>query len=223
MSSSCAVHGCANAPSRLGRYCAAHQTRRTRYGHPLQRSVSSRDLEPFVCRAVSRLEVAEDLASIIDARWSFTLAHVSAVASGIVRDTLAGPSGDRKATPQERTAARLFLATARGLPARQVAEMVAALVVMRTTAPETFEDDTAFAFVVARRFLGFSPANAMKDARSKSTTYRSFPPTTMEPIAGWLLDAFGEIGEALGRMEVEEVDHRATEAARLADTLAGLR
>lgn len=218
----CSAPGCTNAPARGGRHCSAHRNRLQRYGHPLQRSVSTRDLAPFTCRIASRLPEGGEVRSTLEGRWSSVLAEVSTVASGIVRDVVRGPSGDRRATAYERDAARRFLATARDTTSNAVADAVIGLAMLRALHPEAFEDDRAFRFIVSRRYLGLSPSNACRCRVTGSTTFRAYPPDIMLPIASWLLGAFGEVAERLAGLEVETLETAKADEARLRQTLACL-
>lgn len=223
MPATCAAPGCAAAPARADVYCPAHRTRLRRYGHPLQRPVTARDFAPFACRIAARLPQAGEVRSILATRWGGLLEVVEAVQStGTFRVPFGLPITDRRATSVEREAARLFLATARTATVDAVADLVIGLAMLRAVEPATFEDETAFRFLLARRFLGLSPENAIRDRRSGSTTWRTFPAGLTLTIAEWLWSAFGEVAETMAEREATEIAEAHAEKARLARALASL-
>lgn len=141
--------------------------------------------------------------------------------TGLLRVPFGSPSSDRPTTARQREAARRFLSTATSTTAREVGDIVIGLTILRAVHPDTFVNDTAFRFIVARRFLGLSRHNAAT-ARTGSTTYRSYPPAVVLPIAEWLLLVFGEVAERMAAAEMAEIDKAKTDEARLRDALAGL-
>lgn len=219
----CAAPGCSKPRAHLARHCPAHRNRLQRYGHPLQSTVTARDLEPYACRIASRIPEEGEVRRMMDERWRETLSHIAAVSScGIVRGALGDPSEDRKATTAERDAARRFLMTSTDITARDVADIVIGLSIMQAMRPETFEDDRAFRFILARRFFGLSGVNAVKDRRTGSTTFRAYPPAVMLPVAEWLLGAFGEVAGVVAAREVEALEATKDHEARMRQTLACL-
>lgn len=223
MSHLCDAPGCTNAAARPDRFCSAHRTRLSRYGHPLQRAVTSRDLEPFACRIASRLPEDGEVRVMMKERWSSLLASVASIrATGIFTVPFGGPSADRPATPTEREAARRFLATASSTSSREVADIVVGLAILRAVTPDAFEDHTAFRFILARRFLGLSTTNAAKNRPSGSTTYRTFPAALMLTVADWLWSVFGEVAEKMADAEVVEIARADAERERLRQALAAL-
>ena len=218
----CAAPGCTADHARDSRYCDAHRTRLRRYGHPLQRAVHPRNLEPFACRIASRLPDDGEVRRLLEVRWSSLLEAVKVTATtGLLRVPFGSPSSDRPATARQREAARRFLTTAASTTAREVGDIVIGLTILRAVHPETFVDETTFHFIVARRFLGLSRHNATS-ARTGSTTYRSYPAPVVLPIAEWLLLVFGEVADRMAAAEVAEIDKAKTDEARLRDALACL-
>ena len=223
MTTRCTAPGCTKNRAGLSRYCSAHRNRAQRYGHPVQASVSSRDLSPFVCRVASRIPDDGELRGMMDGRWRGLLDHVATVAtSGIVRGPLGDPSGDRRASPVEREAARRFMTTAKDTNAREVADTVIGLRIMEAVRPEVFEDDRAFRFILARRFFGLSPTNAVKDRRTGSTTFRAYPVDVVLVVTGWLLGAFDEVAGKIAEREVAELGETKEREEHARETLARL-
>lgn len=223
MTDPCNAPGCTKSRSHLSSYCPAHRNRAQRYGHPLQKSVSARDVAPFECRAVSRIADDDGVRDAMTANWRRLVADVGGVASsGIVRGALGDPSGDRRATTTERDAARLFALTATATDDRTVADLVLGLTMMRAMSPATFESDRAFRFILARRFLSLSTTNAVKDRRSGSTTYRVHPVDVVLSVAGWLVDAFGQFAEKIAERERDAVADAERHEAHMRQTLSRL-
>lgn len=219
----CAAPGCTADHARADRYCVAHRTRLRRYGHPLQRVVTSRDLQPFACRIASRLPDDGEVRTLLADRWSKLLVVVSSIAaSGVYRVPFGAPSNDRVASSVEREAAYRFMATAAKCDAKEAADLVIGLAILRAVKPETFEDDRAFRFLITRRFFGFSPSNAARHLASKSTTYKSFPPGLILAVAAWLWSAFGEVAERIADKEKIEMEETMTDDARLRRSLESL-
>lgn len=222
MSPLCAAPGCAKAPAYPDRYCSAHRTRLYRHGHPLQLAVHPRDLEPFACRIASRLPDDGEVRRLLEVRWSSLLEAVKVTATtGLLRVPFGSPSSDRPATARQREAARRFLTTAASTTAREVGDTVIGLTILRAIHPDTFMDETAYRFMVARRFLGLSRHNAAT-ARTGSTTYRAYPAPVMLTLAEWLLLVFGEVADRMAAAELAEIEKAKTDEARLRDALANL-
>lgn len=221
----CAAPSCAKAPARADTYCPAHRTRFKRYGHPLQDVVSARDLEPFACRIASRLpdDGGGEVRALLADRWSKLVTVVETIrTSGIHHVPFGAPSADRPATSAQREAARRFLITATSTNSREVADIVIGLAMLRAVKPEAFKDATSFRFMITRRFLGLSTANATRDRRSGSTTYRTFPPGLMLAVAEWLWSAFGEVAEKMAEVELVEMEKVKADEERLRSALAGV-
>lgn len=218
----CAAPGCTADHARADRYCDAHRTRFRRHGHPLQLAVHPRNLEPFACRIASRLPEDGEVRRLLKDRWSMLTEAVTVTATtGTFRVPFGLPSSDRPATARQREAARRFLTTAASATPHQVGDLVIGLTILRAVHPETFMDETAFRFMIARRFLGLSRHNATT-ARTGSTTYRAYPAAVMLTLAEWLLLVFGEVAERMASVEVEEIDRTKDGDARLRDALARL-
>lgn len=223
MSHLCAAPGCTADHARADRYCAAHRTRLRRYGHPLQRVVTARDLQPFTCRIASRLPDDGEVRGVIADRWSKLVGVVSSIAaSGVYHAPFGGPTSDRVASTVEREAAYRFLATASKTNAQEAADLVIGLAILRTVNPETFADDRAFRFMITRRFFGLSSANAARHLASKSTTYKTFPPGLMLAVAAWLWSAFGEVAVRIADMEKVEMEEASADDERLRRSLDSL-
>lgn len=223
MSHVCAAPGCAKAPARADVYCAGHRSRLKRYGHPLQQVVTTEALEPFACRIASRLPDDGEVRVVLVDRWSALLASVTSIRStGIVRSSLGGLCADRPATSVEREGARLFLSTVATTTAKEVADIVIGLTLLRAVKPDTFIDDNAFRFIVARRFFGLSTTNAARHRLSGSTTYRTFPASIMNTVFEWLWSAFGEVAEKMVEFEIAEAEKERTERERLLRSLSSL-
>lgn len=223
MSHLCAAPGCTADHARADLYCPAHRTRLRRYGHPLQRAVTSRDLKPFACRIASRLPADGDVRTILADRW-FKLGRMveTIAASGIFRVPFGATSGDRQATGIERDAARRFITTAAETTATEVADIVIGLAILRAVKPDTFEDDRAFRFLIARRFLGSSTSNAARHLASRSTTYKTFPSGQMLAVADWLWSAFGEAAVRIADKEKREMEEAEADHHRLRRSLEEL-
>lgn len=223
MSHLCAAPGCTADHARADRYCAAHRTRLRRYGHPLQRVVTARDLQPFACRIASRLPDDGEVRTLLTERWSKLLGVVETVAtSGVYRVPFDDPASDRSATSAERDAARRLVTTATKTNAKDVADLVIGLAILRAVKPETFADDRAFRFMITRRFFGLSTSNAARHLVTKSTTYKTFPPGLMLAVAAWLWSAFGEVAVRIADMEKVEMEEATADDERLRRSLDSL-
>ncbi|MCE1237985.1 MAG: hypothetical protein LWW93_16675 [Hyphomicrobiales bacterium] len=156
-------------------------------------------------------------------RWSKLVEVVATIArSGVYRVPFGDPSSDRRATSVELEAARRFLTTAARTTPEKVVDLVIGLTILRTLKPETFEDDRAFRFLIARRFFGLSTSNAARHVVSKSTTYKTFHPDLMLAIAGWLWAAFGEVAVRIADMEKAEMEEAMADDERLRRSLDAL-
>lgn len=216
----CAAAGCQKPTFRNYRFCGQHHNNEWRHGHPLQTAVTFKQVSPFVCRVAEAISAREDAGNIwrvLEVRWSaYLTGAVTVTTQGIFSDPeSASTVTARKALRHEIEAAHAIKKTAEaGIPPkpREIVANVVALILMREMEPERFQDDRAFLFQVARRFICLNPANATKTAPSRSSTnYRPLKAKAMEHLGEYLLKALGAFGLALVASIREGMAERAAE------------
>ncbi len=169
----CAAPGCHKPTFRNLRFCGQHHNNEWRHGHPFQSAVTFKQVSPFVCRVAEAISSRDDAAHIwrtLEARWT---AYLNAAVTVAVQGVFSDPENAstvtmRKGLRHEVEAAQAIKKTAtagsKAPQAREIIANVVALVLMREMEPERFQDDRAFLFQVARRFICLNPANATKTA-----------------------------------------------------------
>lgn len=219
----CAATGCTaiRGPHTFSPYCQRHRQALRRHGHPLQRAISIRLLEPYArtVRATHKANPDSALFAILEKRWELLLDMARALAAERA-------SGKAHHGPTGR-AAEMLLKIAAVVPFHAVAEAVLSVVIFEDRHRTAFRDDRAFRFALVRRLRHLAPMSKGShwNNRSKrvSLVYRDAPPKQVEAIGHWLVEVFG----VAGRLVSEQYSRLATapdkDQERIAQAVAGLR
>ena len=218
---SCRVLGCgAPAASRFAAYCSVHKVRLRRHGAVDQRGITKAALAPYLKRVRARIRKNEHNPAwvALDDRWRAIVDH----ARGIEAAYFAGRPGRR----DERLAAHEAVKLGDDVPARAVVETVLAAVMMLEMEPNRFRTDRAFRTQLVRRVRALTDMNFGErydhvSGRVKRA-YRELPPRATAIMGQWLAEALGGAGLHVARLELREMEEKASERERLYKALREL-
>lgn len=207
----CQAPGCNRRVKGYSRFCGPHRHRNCRHGDPLQSTVTTARLQPYVLairRYVERSggdEMWNDLEALYDG--------LVRRARGIVADYRAG----RPSFRQEVAAAGDLITITAEAPARRCIETVAAMVLMQEQDARAFRSDRAFWMQVSRRVRGLASRHAVKylgrDGRTHRV-YRDANPLAAVTLGRWLCEAVGLLG--IGAARAAEAERKRLNEARVA-------
>ena len=215
----CRVSGCSHkAASRWSRYCDSHKSRDRRHGDPIQETIITADLKPYLKLVRQRIDrnQGKPLWPLLEERWTALVDQCRrylAVAGGGV--------------PYERTRRKAYqelIKVADHVEARTVVETVLSLYLMLDQEPRRFRSHRGFLFQLVRRVRGLTDVNAGQwyDHRSGKVkrAYRDLPPRTAKFLGTMLVAALGGAGVYLADLERKQLDHQRSTARALGDALA---
>jgi hypothetical protein len=215
----CRVPWCSHeAASRWSRYCDSHKSRDRRHGDPLQETITTANLKPYVKMVRQRIERNQEkpVWPILENLWS-SLVHEcrSYFATG----------GGR--LPYERTQRRAYqevIKIADHVEPRTVVETVLAMYLMLDQDPRRFRSDQSFRFQLVRRVRGLTDVNAGQwydhgSGRVKRA-YRDLPPRTAKFLGTMLAKTLGGAGVYLANLERKQLEQQRSTMRALGEALA---
>jgi len=199
----CQAPGCGGPiASSFAAYCRPHQARLRRHGAVDQTVVTKAQLKPYVAMVKARIAGTPDNQAwaTLDSRWPALLDH----ARGLIGDGEGGPSD----TGHELMAARELVKLAYTVEARDVLEVVGALLMMSIMDPLQFKSDAALWIQLARRVRGLADPDVVEswDHRRQRVRRRAreLSPKAARCLGHWLATAFGAVGPGLAKAEQAE-------------------
>lgn len=216
----CRIPACCNRTSRWGVYCNAHKSRSRRHGHPLQETVTARELAPFV-EAITARRVrnpSSEAWRILGARWSALMELCRRHVDGY----LAGVPGQR----HQVQAAKELLTLSQNVQANEAIDIVMAMYLLRNARPHAFKSDAAFVHQIVRRVRGLAEVNAGTwfdhSTGRVRRVYRDLSPRTTVEIGSMLTKAFGAGGLHMLKLEQRDDERRRAEAQALQQAMETL-
>lgn len=214
------IPGCGQQSAGFSLHCERHKRALRRHGHPEQRGVTVRELDPYIKRVRARVEKNADNPAwpLLGDRWAALTADA--------REAEQRCQAGQPFILHERTASHEILRLSQHLEPESVMIAALALFLMQEEQPRRFRSDRAFLFQLARRVRGLTDLNAgeywdNKAGRTKRV-YRDISPRTLEALGRRLSNVFGVAGLHIARLEQREAQERANAAAALHDALATL-
>jgi hypothetical protein len=215
------VPGCwAPRVSCFAAYCRSNRTALRRHGAVDQKANTKAQLKP--CLKMVRSRIAKNPNSqawvTLDRRWVALVDY----AKGVVTYFESGTAGNR----YELVAAREVVKLSGEVEPRQVAEVVAAMVIMEIMDPRWFKTDQAFWIQLGRRVRSLTDLHVGEDwdhkRQRKRLRYREFSPKAAIFLGHWLATALGAGGQGIAKVEQAERDRKARKAKERQELHAGL-
>lgn len=214
----CRVSGCHGGTSRWGRYCPSHKSRDRRHGDPLQESITTAHLKPYLKLVRDRIDKnpEKQLWPKLEQCWD--------ALTGYCRGYVAEYESGRAVVRHHRRACQEVLKLSGAVEPRQAVEIVLAMYLMLDGEPRRFRSDRGFLFQLVRRVRGVSDVNAgtWYDHSTGKTrrAYRELPPKVSASMADLLKEVLGAAGVHFASLERRDEEQRRKVTLELAQTLA---
>ncbi len=214
------MHGCSSPVMGFSTYCDSHRRRNRRHGHPDQRAITVRELEPFRKRVKVRIEKNKS-----NPAWQLLQDRWRAVAE-IAKARLTRLQNGAPHSRYEREAWTNIVKLAASAEPLDIIEVVLAMYLMQEEYPHLFRSDQAFGGQLVRRVRSLAPISMAcyydhKSGKPKRV-YRDLKPGTIAILAKLLQETFGVAGLTVTRLEREEMEKLHTERQALHNALESL-
>ena len=194
----CQVPGCwAPTVSCFAAYCRSNRTALRRHGAVDQKATTKAQLKPPLKMVRSRIAKNPNSQAwvTLDRRWVALVDY----AKGVVTCFESGTAGNR----YELVAAREVVKLSGEVEPRQVAEVVAAMVIMEIMDPRWFKTDQAFWIQLARRVRSLTDLHVGEGwdhkRQRKRLRYHEFSPKAAIFLGHWLATALAPAARASPR------------------------